>query len=325
MITINDVASKAGVSVATVSRVLNNRGPISEKTRKTVNQAMKELDYQPNEIARSLSKQHSKIIGLILPSVAHEFYGELAYYIETYAYKNGYKLMLCNSFYDKDKEKSYVDMLSGNKVDGIIVGSHTKDVSHFIGISLPLLSIERVLSDNIPAILSNNYQGGVIAARHLISKGCKKLIHISGDLSMQLYSDNRYKGFADVCEKEKVEYKLYQATEEMLVSLDYSKLVAAILYECPDVDGIFASSDIIAAQIIKTCAVYGINIPRDIKVVGFDGIKLSDLINPPITTIKQDIEEIANKAIGVMLELINRNTVENETIIPVSLIERRTT
>src|SRR5512136_1608038 len=125
MPTIKDVAQLAGVTVTTVSRVLNNKGYISDQTRKKVGDAMKELDYVPNEMARSLLKQRSSIIGLIVPAVSHPFFGELAMHVEYYAYEMGYKILLCNSHLDSAKERDYIDMLKRHKVDGIIMGSHT--------------------------------------------------------------------------------------------------------------------------------------------------------------------------------------------------------
>ena len=119
MPTIKDVAERAGVSVTTVSRVLNNRGYISQATRTKVYQAMEELDYQPNEVARSLFRKRSKIIGLIVPTVAHPFFGELTSYLETYAYSRGYKVLICNSQLDASKEQEYIGMLRRNQVDGI--------------------------------------------------------------------------------------------------------------------------------------------------------------------------------------------------------------
>lgn len=128
MVKITDVAEKAGVSVTTFSRVLNDRGYISQATRDKVYQAMKELNYQPNELARSLFRRKSNMIGLIVPNVSHPFFSELAYYLEEYAYQKGYKLLLCNSNGDVFKERKYIEMLKKNQVDGIIMGSHVLDV-----------------------------------------------------------------------------------------------------------------------------------------------------------------------------------------------------
>src|SRR5471030_2413619 len=132
MATIKDVAEVAGITVTTVSRVLNNRGYISEKTRKKVYDAMQQLNYRPNEMARSLLRKKSNLIGLIIPTVAHPFFSELTNYIEYYAYKLGYKILLCNSYQDSVKEKEYIMMLKSNQVDGIIMASHTLEIDEYL-------------------------------------------------------------------------------------------------------------------------------------------------------------------------------------------------
>ena len=156
MPTIKDVAERAGVSVTTVSRVLNNRGYISEATRKKVYQAMEELDYQPNEVARSLFRKKSNIIGLIVPTVAHPFFAELTAYLETYAYSRGYKVLICNSQLDASKEQEYIWMLRRNQVDGIIMASHTLEVEEYKKLDLPVVAFDRFISKRIPYVTSDN-------------------------------------------------------------------------------------------------------------------------------------------------------------------------
>lgn len=158
-VTIKDVAEKVGVSVTTVSRVLNNRGYLSESLKQKVNDAMEELNYHPSEVARSLLRKKSNIIGLILPDISHPFFGEVTKHIEAYAYEQGYKLMLCNSLHHKKKEKEYIDLLRASRVDGIIMGSHTMSVNDYKSINLPLVSLDRQISKSIPFIASDNYQG----------------------------------------------------------------------------------------------------------------------------------------------------------------------
>ena len=131
MANIKDVAKEAGVSVTTVSRVMNDRGYISEKTRKKVYDAMEKIGYHPNELAKNFFRQKTNIIGLILPDISISFYAEETKYIEEYLYKNGYKLMLCNAYNSKEREKEYINMLQRNKVDGIIIGSHTLEIEDY--------------------------------------------------------------------------------------------------------------------------------------------------------------------------------------------------
>jgi DNA-binding LacI/PurR family transcriptional regulator len=158
MANIKDVAEIAGVTVTTVSRVLNNRGYISEATRNKVYEAMAQLDYQPNEIARSLFRKKSNMLGLIIPDVSHPFFAELTKYVEFYAYSNGYKILFCNSYQDSKKEKDYIDMLKRHQVDGIIMGSHNLETSDYQNLKLPIIAIDRYLAEDIPYVTSDNFQ-----------------------------------------------------------------------------------------------------------------------------------------------------------------------
>src|SRR5690606_5987687 len=177
MATIKDVAEKVGVSVTTVSRVLNNRGYLSEDLKRRVREAMEELNYQPNEIARSLFRKKSNIIGLIIPDISHPFFGEIAKQIEYYAYKNQYKILLCNSQLNKKKESEYINMLKASQVDGIIMGSHTLDIREYSSINLPVATLDRHVSETIPYVSSDHYQGCVLATKLLLTKGCQKISH----------------------------------------------------------------------------------------------------------------------------------------------------
>ena len=139
MVKLTDVAAKAGCSVTTVSRVINNYGYISQKTRKKVHEAMKELNYQPNSVARSLQGKKTKLIGLIFPDVSNPFFGELVSKIEDQLFKHGYKTILCNAGNDKEKERTYLQMLMANQVDGIIAGAHNLGIEEYQRTGLPIV------------------------------------------------------------------------------------------------------------------------------------------------------------------------------------------
>lgn len=323
MATIKDVAVAAGVTVTTVSRVLNNRGYISEATRAKVYRAMEELDYQPNELARSLFRKKSNLIGLIVPDVSHPFFAQLTNHIEYYAYKAGYKILLCNSYQDSSKEREYVDMLKRNQVDGIIMGSHTLETSEYLNTTLPVVTIDRNISEKIPYVTSDNYRGGMLATRLLIEKGCKKLAHISGPLELNTPANNRYKAFIDAVTESKVEYIVKQA--KLDIAENYEELADNIFKEHPDIDGIFASSDLIATYIIKAAAYLKKEIPKDLKIVGYDDIKLANLVMPSLTTIRQPIEIMGEKAINILLNQIEGKSTPMENVLPIVLVERETT
>ncbi|GFZ31080.1 LacI family transcriptional regulator [Clostridium zeae] len=321
MATIKDVAEIAGVTVTTVSRVLNDRGYISETTRKKVYDAMKELSYQPNELARSLFRKKSNIIGLIVPDVSHPFFAKLTSYIEAYAYAAGYKILLCNSYQDSVKEKDYVEMLKRNQVDGIIMGSHTLETSDYLTPTLPIVAIDRDFSNNIPFITSDNYAGGLLATNLLLDKGCKKLAHISGPLELNTPANKRYEAFMNAVLERKVQHVVEQTKLDVYES--YKKLAYKIFKEHPDIDGIFASSDMIAAAMMQVSQELGKEVPRDIRIIGYDDVEVASLMTIPLTTIKQPIDEMAQLAIEILLNQMENKKVEIENILPVKLIERK--
>jgi len=325
MTTIKDVAERAGVTVTTVSRVLNNRGKISSKTREKVNQVMKELDYHPNEMARSLFRKKSNIIGLILPMVSHPFLGEMAYFIEYYAYMRGYKILLCNSQMDRDKENEYLVLLKKNKVDGIIMGSHTTEVDEYIGLELPIVTFDRVIGENIPFVTSDNFEGGRLATEHLIECGCKKIAHITGNLSRDLLANKRTEAFFDVVRKHSIEHVLIQADLNIFDLDGYTKLFNDFFADHSDVDGVFATSYAKAAYFIKAGLERKIKIPERIKVVGYDDYRISSMFLPHITSIRQPVEQMCELLVDLIISQINKEPIQRENCFPVNLVKRQTT
>ena len=325
MSTLKDVAEKCGVTVTTVSRMLNGRGYVSEKTKKKIRQAMKDLNYQPNAFARALSLQKSSFIGLIVPSASNMYFCKVIDSVERYVSKNGYKLLLCNSNLEPKKEIEYFDMLSANKVAGVILASRTQDIDKNIAIDAPVISIDRVISPRIPSICSDNYQGGVLAAEHLIASGCRKLVHISGSANLNMDANKRYYGFKEVCEKKDIPHFVVDATEDQFVSMHYETIINKLLDNYPDVDGIFTSNDIIAAQVITICNKRGIKIPDRIKLVGYDDIDLCKLCSPSITTIHQSVDEICQYAVESIIFKTENKTMPSNITFPVRLIKRETT
>ncbi|WP_322924299.1 LacI family DNA-binding transcriptional regulator [Paenibacillus campi] len=326
---IEDVAKHAGVSVTTVSRVLNDRGYISQKTRDNVHRAMQELNYQPNEMARALFRKKSHMIGLIVPDVSHPFFSELAYYVELAADRHGYKLLLCNSKRAIAKEKQYIDMLRKNKVDGIIMGSSVLDVDHYLHLELPIISLDRQLSAAIPVVTSDNVLGGQLAAQRLLEKGCQYPAYVyrglGGPHHDAMLASGRVQGYGSVLEAAGIQPLHVQldatVSQEQSVNLE----LVRFLQEHPEVDGIFASSDVIAAEVIQACHHCGIQVPERLGVIGYDDVNIASLVTPRLTTIRQPIEEMATCLIEMLLRHIVGDRIPHETVLPVSLIERATT
>ncbi|WP_019914817.1 LacI family DNA-binding transcriptional regulator [Paenibacillus sp. HW567] len=325
MPTIKDVALKAGVSATTVSRVLNNRGYLSEELKKKVYSAMDELNYRPNELARSLSRSRSNIIGLIIPHVSLPFFSELTSHIEEHAYRNGYKLLLCNSQQDKHKELEYIDMLRSSRVDGIIMGSHTLEVESYRQMSLPLVTFDRQISPEIPYVCSDNYAGGRLATTLLIEKGCRKLAHIGGHPGLNILSHRRYEAFADTAREHGVWHTSLHTDHNSFDAGAYERLLRQLFREHPEVDGIFAGSDIIAAYALKACRENGRRVPQDVRIVGYDGIAVRSLFHPSISTIRQPMEEMGRLAVDLIIKQVEGGTVSTVNILPVELEEGSTT
>ena len=324
MVTIKDVAVRAGVSVTTVSRVMNNRGPLSENTKTAVKRAMEELGYMPNDVARALGKNSLNIIGLIVPSIQHPFFAELVHAFEYDSYTRGYKLMVSASDYNYKKEKHSVGLLRRTMVDGIIYASHSMGSDFLEDMKVPAVTLENVFA-GLPAILSDNAQGGFLAARHLLARGCRNLVTISGQRNLHLSADERTVSFIRECERQGASCKVYSADEEMLKTMEYSRIVSQVFNENPNMDGIFASSDIIGAQCIQMAFSLGYKILDEIKIVGYDDVILSRLVYPPLTSIRQNIPDLVKATMDTLVALIAGEKVPETQTIPVTFIERRTT
>lgn len=325
MATIHDVAVRAGVSVTTVSRVLNNRGYISEATRRKVYACMDELGYHPNEIARSLLKKQSNLIGLILPSVSHPFFGELATHLEYYAYQHGFKLLLCNSLLDPKKEREYIDMMKRNRVDGIIMGSHTLEVEEYKHLNRPIVTMDRQIDVNIPFVASDNYRGGELATKLLVAKGCKKIAHICGNLELDLLANQRSYAFKDVVSKNGIDHVIIQTDMNVFDQSQYERIIYELLRQHPDIDGVFASSDIIAAFVIQICRRLGKAVPQDVRIVGYDDVNAASWIFPSISTVRQPIEAMSRLAMEIIQKQMDETEFDYRNILPVELIEREST
>jgi LacI family transcriptional regulator len=317
---IKDVAKLAGVGLGTVSRVLNNSGYVSDATRKKVYAAIKELNFVPNEVARSFKKSATKIVGLLLPTVWHPFFSELAFYIENELSKSDYKLMLCNSEHNVEKELDYFEMLKKNQVAGIIMISYS-DFLQGMEIDLPVVSIDRLISPSIPYVASDNYEGGRVAAEALIKRGCQKLAYVGGGSKVPTAVSKRKEGFVAAAEQHQVQYTVY---EDVIDLGEERKLIQAFFKTHPEFDGVLTSTDMFAAALISEAEKQNLHCPSDIQVIGFDGIQTNDYFKPLLATIRQPVEGLAKTSVQLLLQMIEGQEVKHETILDISLFEGET-
>lgn len=318
MASIIDVAKKAGVGIATVSRMINNSGYVKKETRDKIEKVIEEIGYVPNEIARSMTLQKNNIVAFILPNTTHLFFGELLYFVEEELFKSGYKMMLCNSSERLEKEIAYIDLLKKNRVDAIILLTNN-DVEPYLDKTLPILSFDRKF-DDLPFVASDNYHGGVLAARHLIKKQCKNIVFIGDDAQgvntkVQTEVSKRRLGFLD-------ELKRHQITN--VLNIEYPlgnyiyipEYVTEIIDAHPEIDGIFCISDSVAAVVIRHLEKIGKRVPEDVKVIGFDGGRSFNNLGKRITSIGQSPKLIAEAISQVIHNYYDKKTVSS-VIVPI--------
>lgn len=323
MSTIIDVAKEAGVSTATVSRVINSSPSLNEDTKVRVLKAMEKLNYNPNTIARSLVKGKNDTIGLLIPNLTSPFWTTLANEIEKTVLARNWNLMIMSTPKDREGYISTYNKLAGAMVSGII-SCYVNDSEDFVHASkIPTVNISN--SNCPPSVFSNDEQGGLFATRHLISRGCRYIIHISGELVGRRSADARTYSFINECERQGIRYKVYQVPFEKQKENDYSGIISSIFYENTGFDGIFASNDIVASICLSTSLSLGYRVPEDIKIIGYDDIPVSSMIYPPLTTIRQNYTLLAKTAVDTVFDMIDGRTVPEKQEFPIELVIRKTT
>lgn len=326
MATLKDVAREAGLSVGTVSRVLNNRGYISEETRNCVQEAMKRLHYEPNEMARALSKKHSTMIGVILPSISHPYFAKVLSCLERAAHARNYELLLFCSQGKSAREEEYVRVCCSNRVAGLVLCSGGVKTGKLRNLGFPVVTFERFLNDADAGVECDNYEGGALAARELIGAGCRRLLCISGEGEVSMPADARKVGFLDVCASHTdVEVKVVLCSPEHLEDLNYYPELRAFLDASPAPDGIFAGSDVIGLQTMAELSRRGLRVPQDVKIVGYDDVNLAQMTNPQLTTIHQPVREMAEECISIIVKAANNESYPARTMFHVTLEKRGTT
>ena len=319
MANIKDVAREAGVSVATVSRIMNDRGSISEKTRQKVYAVMKELNYQPNEMARYLQTGRSSILGLVIPYIDHPFFSLLTASITTACYNRGYRLMLCTSSDHTEQEQDMVSMLRGNKVDGILITSRSESAHLYAELDMPVVSIERTIPQ-VPSVSCDNYAGGVLAAQALKKAGCRKALLISNKVKSFLPAELRCVGFQEECQRLNLPCAYYALSPD---DLRASGGCQPMLQQHQDVDGYFVTGDMLAVRLYRELRDCNRQTPHDFKLIGFDGLDISEYFD--ISTVAQPIREMGELAVDTLLRRIDGQMVPSQAILPVRLISRSST
>ncbi|GAA3031739.1 LacI family DNA-binding transcriptional regulator [Microbacterium dextranolyticum] len=296
---LQDVAARAGVSVTTVSRVLNNRGYLSDDLRRRVKAAIDELGYRPDAIARSLIGRKSGLVGVVVPTVADPFFGELVSAIERSLAEHGYKTLLCDCQQNAEREAEYLDLLQANRVDGIITSTHNRDVAGYDQAELPIVAVDRRLAAHIPIIRSDNRAGGRLATEHLLARGSRAPLLIT---ATDHAGNDRAASYREVMSERGLEARVRAYGYSTPVE-DRRALVETWLSES-GADGVFATDDLTAMMALEWAHKTGRRVPDDVRVVGYDGSAAVRQGVPGLTTVAQPIERLGARAAEVLVDRI---------------------
>lgn len=325
MASIRDVAKRAGVGVGTVSRFLNESGYVSEETRTKIEDAMKELDYTPNELARNLYHKKTGIIAVLVPNVSHPFFAEFVDYVEAELYKAGYKMMLCNTAKAHNAELEYLDMLKRHIVDGVITGVHSLDVEEYRKIRKPIVALDRYLGEDIPVVAVNHKEGGRLAAETLIANGCKKVLHFRGATAVESPYHDRHYEFERIMREKHIETYPYELEWNRFDSEYFREAVKDVITRIDDFDGVFGV-DRVAIECMNEVIRRHRKVPAEVKFVAYDGTYVTNMVEPELTAIVQPIEGLAVKSVELIRELVDGKTYKNRReILEVRLHKGKTT
>lgn len=333
--TMKDVAKLANVSQASVSNVINNKGIVSVNIQNRVNLAIKELGYIPNAIARALKQKSTDTIGLIVPDIGSSFYAEIAKHVEKLLQTNDFMTYLCNTFYDPSLEKQFIENLRQHNVAGVIISYGLIDHSLydvFIDANIPIIIIDERINNTkepIASVEMDNLKGSALIVKHLYKLGAKKICFASEPLFDRTLL-NRYQGFLNAMEKYgyKIEEDLIFIEKSQYDKLEMGYNIGAKIILEEDIDAVFASSDTLAIGIIQRFKEHNIQIPEDIKIVGYDNIPFAKLVTPSLTTIAQPIDSMSQKSTEILLNEINGVSIEKKDfhlVFEPSLIIRKST
>ncbi len=304
---LKDVARLAGVSTATVSRVLNDLGLTSDVTRERVLHAVRELDYHPNWLARSLRSRRTNTLGLILPDIENPFFTSLVKGVERSASARGWNVIFCNTDESIQREEALVRTLAERKIDGLILcpaaGPH-EYMKRYLEHGLPIVTVNRTLADvSVPAVTADNQQGAYEAVRHLLAKGHRPLALILGTPGLST-TEARLAG----CRRAAQEFAL--GPEDLYIRAGYGRTAQGFKATLESLDlhprprAVFAFNNLMAEAALMAIHHRGLRCPDDVALIGFDDFRSAAALSPPLSVVEQDPEGMGAKAVDQLARVI---------------------
>ncbi|MBI5032709.1 MAG: LacI family DNA-binding transcriptional regulator [Chloroflexi bacterium] len=295
MVNIRDVAKRAGVSAITVSRVINNSGAVNSATRERVNQAIEELGYVPNTLAKSFRSKQTSLIALVLSDITNPFWTTIARGVEDTAEKNGFHVILCNTDENPEKEANYINVLLQRRVDGIIIASTINDKNRFLMLkrhALPCVLLDRRVDGfKCDTVVSDGREGARKMTEHLIRRGYHRIAIVAGPPTIST-AQERVEGYCQALRENQV-----PIDEGLIVRGSYRQdngyeSVKQLLKSDPRPQAIFAGNNFIAVGALHAIRELGLRIPEDVALAGFDDIPQGTLISPALTVVSQRAYEM---------------------------------
>jgi LacI family transcriptional regulator len=299
-----DVARQAGVSVATVSRVLNGSETVRRDARERVTAAIAELGYRPNRLARNLRRQTAEMIGVVISDIENPHFTAMVRAVEDAAFGMGYRLLLCNTDEQAAKQRAYLEMLAGERVSGVILSPSDPggdDIRELLDLGIPVVAFDRHVDDpRADAVVSDGEQATRAAAEHLLAAGHERIAFIAGPLDVET-SRSRRAGYESAIRA--------RGLEPVIVDGRYRieggrEAAAALLTERPELTGLVVGNNLMAIGTLKALAAAGRRVPDDVAIVALDDPFWAELVQPPLTVLAQPVRQMAEAAVRLLLERV---------------------
>ena len=309
-----DVAREAGVALGTVSKVVNGQA-VGKEYKDKVEEAIARLGYQYNSSGRALRTDKTNTVALIIPNTVNPYFGMLVHHINMALEKRNYKMLLCFTEYDQNREMEYIQMVRQNRVDGIIALTYNPDLS--IPEGLPFVTIDRFFSVSVPCVASDNFGGGWMAAYKLRDLGYKKVAFLRIGSALTNEPSKRKEGFVAACVEMGLPFEV-MALEDGAPFSEFERFLTEHIQNGRlAFDGLFVGTDSLAWQIIQVVKRMGQRVPEDVQVIGFDGIRMFGDLDYIVSTIVQPVQEIAEACVSTVLSK-HLSTVPSLICLPVS-------
>ena len=320
MTTIIDVAKLAEVSKTTVSRLINNNGPVKANTREKIISAMKQLNYSPNFFAQGMKTSRTKTIGILIAEFSNPFYPELFKGIEAISRQHGYLNMICITGVNAENERASLETLVNRKIDGIIFCSYNRienNINRLVQISktIPVVFMDPVMVDEpVSYVLSDGFSGTKKATDYLLGQGKRRIAYIKGS-SKHWVTNERFRGYVQALEEAGLEVdakNIYEGNFQMKSGFEGAEY---FMQKENAPDAIMAATDVMAIGAMKYLRYAQIAIPEQVSIVGFDNIPLASLLEPGLTTVAQKIHELGRCAAEIIIQKIKQPEMEDRKVV----------